>query len=192
MNVMNLVRCTLPLQPWLRRAWLSLPDRHLPCRVYKLKTTSMNKIKKLPAYRKIAIAVLLLVCSVIGAMSYKTVMKAATATKTVVYVYDSSYSNYVGIGNDPVYKTLTEQYDVKLFDVKDYNSEVGARFAESLRYNDLVFLSEAIGGTHKFGLACKNIVGKVPVVSMKSFFYTSGRWVMAYFPSSKLVRAGFF
>lgn len=136
----------------------------------------MNKIKKLPAYRKVAIAVLLLVCSVIGAMSYKTVMKAATATKTVVYVYDSSYSNYVGIGNDPVYKTLTEQYDVKLFDVKDYNSEVGARFAESLRYNDLVFLSEAIGGTHKFGLACKNIVGKVPVVSMKSFFYTSGRW----------------
>lgn len=138
----------------------------------------MNKIKNFIVCRKMAVMAFLITCTVVGAMGYRTarVAAAAESSKNVMYVYDSGYSNYVGLDKDPVYNLLAGVYNVSVFDVKNFDSEVGAKFTESLKYNDLVFLAEAIGGTHKFGLKCKDLVGQVPIVSLKSFFYTSGRW----------------
>ena len=125
-----------------------------------------------------AFITLFIICTMVGAAGYHAATKAnATGEgKNVVFVYDSGYSTYVGIDKDPLYKALAEHYNVSVFDVKNFDSEVGTKFVESLKYNDLVFLSEAISGTHKFGLKCKELVGNVPIVSLKSFFYTSGRW----------------
>lgn len=94
----------------------------------------------------------------------------------IAYVYDSSYATYIGLYNDPVYQMLSKDYDVKAIDVKFYNSTPGATFTENLKEYDLVVLTEAVSGTHKFGIACKELVGKVPVLNFKAFYYSSGRW----------------
>lgn len=38
---------------------------------------------------------------------------------------------------------------------------------------DLVFSSEAVGGKHAYGLKLKTVVNKVPMLNLKSFYYSS-------------------
>lgn len=94
-----------------------------------------------------------------------------SVARKVAYIYDSSYSGYV-LDEDPVHTALIAAYEVTDIDVKSMD---GSTVNELLDY-DLVFSSEAVGGTHPYGLKLETIVNKVPMLNLKSFYYTSGRW----------------
>ena len=104
------------------------------------------------------------------------ILKRITVSEEVVmhkvaYIYDSSYAGYV-LEEDPVHAALIDAYEVTDIDVKSLD---GSTIDELLDY-DLVFSSEAVGGTHAYGLKLETIVNKVPMLNLKSFYYTSGRW----------------
>ena len=110
----------------------------------------------------------------------------ASAVK-VAYLYDGTYNgakdadkNPVGwlanggLDNDLVYAALTS-YDVQTIDY----STVGLTSAElndSLIKYDVVVLSEAVASSNELAKGTFDIVNKVPVLNLKSFFYKSGVW----------------
>ena len=102
-----------------------------------------------------------------------TVSEEAVVRK-VAYIYDSSYTGYV-LDEDPVHTALIAAYDVTDIDVKSLD---GSTVNELLAY-DLVFSSEAVGGTHPYGLKLETVVNKVPMLNLKSFYYTKDRWSWA-------------
>jgi hypothetical protein len=101
----------------------------------------------------------------------------------VAWVYESNYanapSNY-NVANDENYKALNAIYNVVLVDIKDYKSTMTDGQKTALNGNlddaDLVVISEAAAGSSKAIIGLKDIVGSVPMLSMKLFSYTSGRW----------------
>lgn len=97
-----------------------------------------------------------------------------TIIPKVAYIYDSSYAGYV-LADDPVHTALASACELTDIDVKSLD---GSTVNELVSY-DLVFSSEAVGGTHKYGMALKNIVNKVPMLNLKAFYYGSGRWSWA-------------
>lgn len=93
----------------------------------------------------------------------------------IAYLYDSSYSNYCGIDNDPIFNnTVIAEKNSVAIDVKDFVAD--DTMLDSLSTYDLVVVSEAIGGTHKFGITLVNLVNRVPMLNFKSFFYANKRW----------------
>jgi len=96
----------------------------------------------------------------------------------VAYLYESNYNGYCGIENDPVYTTtdLLNKYGALAVDVKDFNAE-SVDTLEALAANyDLLVISEAINGKSTFGIKLGEYVNRVPMLSLKAFFYNSGRW----------------
>ena len=99
----------------------------------------------------------------------------------IAYLYDSSYNAgktpcYCGIDNDPfVINTVIGEKNTDCIDVKDLTGDDTAML-DSLATYDLVVLSEAIGGTHKFGVKLVSLVNRVPILNFKSFFYANKRW----------------
>ena len=89
----------------------------------------------------------------------------------IAYLYDSSYSTYkCGIDNDPfVVNTVLAERNTVCIDVKDLTA-ADTEMLDSLSKFDLVVLSEAIGGTHKFGVKLVELVNRVPILNFKSFF----------------------
>jgi len=110
----------------------------------------------------------------------------ASAVK-VAYLYDGTYNGAKdadknacgwlangGLDNDLVYAALTS-YDVQTIDY----STVGLTSAElndSLLNYDVVVLSEAVGSSNALAKGTYDIVNKVPMLNLKSFFYKSGVW----------------
>lgn len=97
-----------------------------------------------------------------------------TVARKVAYIYDSSYAGYV-LDEDPVHAALIDAYEVTDIDVKSLD---GSTVNELLGY-DLVFSSEAVGGKHAYGLKLETVVNKVPMLNLKSFYYSSDRWAWA-------------
>lgn len=105
------------------------------------------------------------------------------AKKYVAWVYESNYtnapSNYA-IGSDALHTALAAIYNVVDVDIKDYKSTITNEQKTALNGNlddaDLVLISEAVAGNGKGTIALKDIVGSVPMLSMKLFSYSSGRW----------------
>ncbi|MCR5361299.1 MAG: chitobiase/beta-hexosaminidase C-terminal domain-containing protein [Bacteroidales bacterium] len=110
----------------------------------------------------------------------------ASAVK-VAYLYDGTYNgakdadkNPVGwlanggLDGDLIYAALTS-YDVQTIDY----STVGLTSAElndSLLNYDVVVLSEAVSSSNTLAKGIYDIVNKVPMLNLKSFFYKSGVW----------------
>ena len=105
------------------------------------------------------------------------------AKKYVAWVYESNYanapSNY-NIANDNIHTAMAAIYNVVDVDIKDYKSTITNEQKTALNGNlddaDLVLISEAVAGNGKGTIALKDIVGSVPMLSMKLFSYSSGRW----------------
>ena len=95
----------------------------------------------------------------------------------IAYLYDSSYSTYkCGIDNDPfVVNTVLAEKNTVCIDVKDFTAD-DKEMLDSLSKFDLVVISEAIGGTHKFGVKLVELVNRVPILNFKAFFYANKRW----------------
>ena len=129
-----------------------------------------------------------------------------SSKKYVAWVYESNYKNApnnYAIADDEIYKALGANYNVVGVDIKDYISAITTEQSTALNGNmenaDLVVISEAVTGKSKGVIALKDIVGSVPVLSMKFFSYSSGRWewgtpknadkaVVAITPVSKLYK----
>jgi len=101
----------------------------------------------------------------------------------VAWVYESNYanapSNY-NVANDEIYKALNAIYNVVLVDIKDYKSSITDEQKTALNGNlddaDLVVISEAAAGGSKAVIGLKDIVGTVPMLNMKLYAYSTGRW----------------
>ena len=102
------------------------------------------------------------------------IVSEETVARKVAYIYDSSYAGYV-LDEDPVHAALIDAYEVTDIDVKSLD---GSTVNELLGY-DLVFSSEAVGGKHAYGLKLETVVNKVPMLNLKSFYYSSDRWAWA-------------
>lgn len=94
---------------------------------------------------------------------------------TAAYVYDSEYSNY-SISKDPVYLTLAKSFNVTAVDANKYNSIPGTYYKENLKDYDLVVASESVSSTNKLGTALSALVGNVPMLNLKAFYYGSTSW----------------
>jgi len=108
-------------------------------------------------------------------------IKVSEIAKKVAYIYQTAYSSTWNVENDPIRLALEEAYDVTDIEYPNTTTEnstvVDAAMQDILDANyDLVVVAEAIGGTNSYALGLKNIVGKVPMLNMKSFFYASNRW----------------
>ena len=97
----------------------------------------------------------------------------------VAWVYESNYENApknYNVANDEIYKALNAAYNVVLVDIKDYKSAMTDEQKTALNGNlddaDLVVISEAAAGSSKAVIGLKDIVGSVPMLSMKFFAYT--------------------
>lgn len=102
------------------------------------------------------------------------------AQKKVAFVYQKGYnvSKYVWDANgyqptlDPIYKGLAAN-----FAVTDYAyAQDSVPDTTALKTYDLVVMSEAMSGGKTLSNTLVKLVGKVPMLNMKSFTYTSGRW----------------
>lgn len=103
------------------------------------------------------------------------------AAKKVVFVCQPGYnpSRYVWDASgyqpslDPIYLALAETFDVTIDSCLDTSVEADYDY---LRSFDLVVFSEAMSGNTTFSNGLVNLVGTVPILSMKDYNYTSGRW----------------
>ena len=109
-----------------------------------------------------------------GVILKSIIVSEETVARKVAYIYDSSYAGYV-LDEDPVHAALIDAYEVTDIDVKSLD---GSTVNELLGY-DLVFSSEAVGGKHAYGLKLETVVNKVPMLNLKSFYYSSDRWAWA-------------
>lgn len=99
-----------------------------------------------------------------------------SAPYKMAYLYDSSYSTYPGIDNDPifVYSVLGEK-DCEAIDIKSFTATDTDTLAALENY-DLIVVSEAIGSGHAFAKPLLQLVNRVPMLNLKSFFYKSTVW----------------
>ena len=108
------------------------------------------------------------------------------AKSYVAWVYESNYANApnnYNVANDEIYKALSAAYNVLLIDIKDYKSAITDEQKTALNGNlddaDLVVISEAVKGDGKGTIALKDLVGTVPMLNMKLYAYSDGRWAWA-------------
>lgn len=106
---------------------------------------------------------------------YVAFMVNSADLPAAAYVYDSQYANY-SISKDPVYLTLTKSYKVTAVDANNYNSVPGTYYTEALKDYDLVVASESVASTNKFGIALADLIGKVPMLNLKAFYYGNSSW----------------
>lgn len=91
------------------------------------------------------------------------------------YLYDSSYSGYVGIENDPIFvNSVIAEKEATAIDIKSFTATTDT--ISGLEKFDLLVVSEAIGSGHAFAKQILSLVNRVPMLNLKSFFYKSGVW----------------
>ncbi len=94
----------------------------------------------------------------------------------IAYLYTAGYSGYCGLENDPVFNNskIAEQ-NATAIDITNLTAD-SVQVLEALQEYDLVVVSEAIDGKHKFAAQLVTLVNRVPMLNFKSFFYADGRW----------------
>ena len=131
---------------------------------------------------------------IVNAVNYVTGEKEIGPAEdlNIAYLYDSTYTNYCGIENDPIFNNskISEQNPTAI-NIASFTAADTDTLA-ALENFDLVVVSEAIGGTHKFGVKLVELVNRVPMVNFKSFFYANKRWSVGagVNPTSKAANDG--
>lgn len=94
----------------------------------------------------------------------------------IAYLYDSSYSGYVGIENDPIFNnSVIAEKECISVDIKSFTAASTDTLAAFEKY-DLIVVSEAIGSGHAFAKPLLGLVNRVPMLNFKSFFYKNTVW----------------
>ena len=112
-------------------------------------------------------------------MALLMMVTASMAATKVAYIINTSYGNYsdgCSLDTDPILNALKANFEVEVIDLPDGQEADYATIAET--YNVAV-ISEAMAGNGTLGVGLKNLVGMMPVVNTKAYFYTSGRWSWA-------------
>ncbi len=99
---------------------------------------------------------------------------------SIAYLYDSSYSGYCGIDNDPIANnTKLAEQDLVTIDVKNFTNPSDSLFQDTLaalQNYDLLVISEALSSGQQFAIACKDLINRVPMLNFKSFIYKKKCW----------------
>ena len=94
----------------------------------------------------------------------------------IAYLYDSSYSGYAGIANDPIFNnSVIAEKECISVDIKSFTAANTDTIAAFEKY-DLIVVSEAIGSGHAFAKPLLGLVNRVPMLNFKSFFYKNTVW----------------
>ena len=93
--------------------------------------------------------------------------------KYVAWVYTSTYASIKdeGFADDKILNGLREDYNVVLV---DYDGSVTP--SEDLNNADIILCSEMMPGKTTMSNGMKAFVGVTPMISFKTFNYSSGRW----------------
>jgi len=92
--------------------------------------------------------------------------------KFVAWVYTKGYgAKEYAFDTDPMVKALLADYNVV-----EVNSAADAEPAEDLKNADLIVCTEAMSGNKKLSNGMKAFAGVTPMISLKAFNYTKGRW----------------
>lgn len=94
----------------------------------------------------------------------------------IAYLFDSSYSTYVGHEEDPIYVySVLGEKETEAIDIKDFTA-ASTDVLDTLENYDLIVVSEAINSGHPFAKLLLQLVNRVPMLNFKSFFYKIGVW----------------
>ena len=108
------------------------------------------------------------------------------AKKRVAFIYQEGYNSGKAVDyglkeggytpdQDPIHNALAAEFDLTLYNSP---STVEVDYDELATYDCVVF-SEAMPGNQTMTNNLVKLVGRVPVVSMKTYNYTNGRWSWA-------------
>lgn len=90
----------------------------------------------------------------------------------IAWIYTSTYTSVKdGFESDKILNGLRENYNVVLVDYAD-----GTKPSEDLNNADVIIATEAMSGGKTMSNGLKSFVGVTPMISLKMFNYTSGRW----------------
>ncbi len=94
----------------------------------------------------------------------------------IAYLYDSTYSGYCGIANDPIFNnTVIAEKISTAINISGFTTASTDTLA-ALEKFDLVVVSEAMGSGHAFAKMMLGLVNRVPMLNLKSFLYKSTVW----------------
>lgn len=94
----------------------------------------------------------------------------------IAYMYDSTYSGYCGIANDPIFNnTVIAEKNSIAINIAKFTTASTDTLAALEKY-DLVVISEAMGSSHAFAKMMLGLVNRVPVLNFKSFLYKNTVW----------------
>lgn len=94
----------------------------------------------------------------------------------IAYMYDSAYSGYCGIGNDPIFNnSVIAEKNSTAININKFTTASTDTLAALEKY-DLVVISEAMGSGHAFAKMMLGLVNRVPVLNFKSFLYKNTVW----------------
>lgn len=116
---------------------------------------------------------------IVNAVKYVTGEAAIDMQEiTAAYLYDSSYSGYCGIDNDPIFNnTKVAEISATAIDIKDFTA-ANTDTLEALEQFDVVLIAEAMGSGHAFIKGVAEKINRVPMINFKSFLYKSSVWNM--------------
>lgn len=95
------------------------------------------------------------------------------ADPEIAFLYDSSKAGY-DVNADPIHELLLGKGNVTLVDIKDFTADTDT--VDGLEAKDLVVLSETPSSGHAFHKALAGMVGRVPMLNTKSYFYKNWGW----------------
>lgn len=99
-----------------------------------------------------------------------------SANFKIAYLYDSTYSGYCGIANDPIFNnTVIAEKSSEAINIAKFTTASTDTLAALEKY-DLVVISEAMGSGHVFAKMLGTLVNRVPVLNFKSFLYKNTVW----------------
>lgn len=114
---------------------------------------------------------------IVNAVKYLTGEAAIDMEEvTAAYLYDSSYSGYCGIDNDPIFNnTKVAEINATAIDIKDFTA-ASTDTLNALENFDVVLIGEAMGSGHAFIKGVAEKINRVPMINFKSFLYKSSVW----------------
>lgn len=114
---------------------------------------------------------------IVNAVKYVTGEQAINMDEvTMAYLYDSSYSGYCGIDNDPIFNnTKVAEVNSVAIDIKDFTA-ADTDTLDALENFDVVLISEAMASGHAFIKGVVEKINRVPMINFKSFLYKNTVW----------------
>lgn len=107
--------------------------------------------------------------------------------KYVAWAYQPDYNTNT-LEDDIIYQALAEEYNV--VPVGALRTDAPATICPSLASADLLVVTEMMTGAQNFANGLKEYVGQLPIIGLKAYNYTNGRWSWASTDNAPANHAG--